>query len=342
MLSARRLASSWTITSRSAASGIRRRMTSAVRLARSHAKPASSRAQIPTLALPPLSPERAPKCSPRTVPGAMSAGATSIVERLDRLGRRRSGRRRGDVDPGPVGGHDDLVDLVGRHERRPVDAERGGRPGRGRREVARVAGEGELDGSRRERPPDRPLVGGADLHRERAAGLLLVGAVAGGRCEPGAHRDAGVAQRIGAAHRGDQRLLGPARLGLLVQAGEDERHLVAEATLVVDGHLRRRRRRLAAHTGDAHAVRADLVEADRVEAGDDVGVGVGRRLDLVEQLGGDGVDGQRAAGAGVLRDDARAVGGDLGDREAERPRRWRRRARRRTRSCRRSSGRRTR
>ena len=43
-------------------------------------------------------------------------------------------------------------------------------------------------------------------------------------------------------------------------------------------------------------------------------------LDLVQQLGRDGVDGDPPAGAGVLGDDARAVGVDLGDREAERPR----------------------
>ena len=58
------------------------------------------------------------------------------------------------------------------------------------------------------------------------------------------------------------------------------------------------------------------VEADGVEAHRRVGVGVLDALDLVEQLGGDGADGDRAAGARVLGDDRRAVGRDLGDREA--------------------------
>ena len=63
---------------------------------------------------------------------------------------------------------------------------------------------------------------------------------------------------------------------------------------------------------------ASWASADGVEVGGDVGVEVARRLDLVDQLGGDGVDGDRAAGAVVLGDHARAVGGDLGEREAER------------------------
>ena len=50
------------------------------------------------------------------------------------------------------------------------------------------------------------------------------------------------------------------------------------------------------------------------------GFGVLRRADLVEQLRGDGADVDEAAGAGVLGDDGRAVGVDLGDREAGRPR----------------------
>ena len=118
--------------------------------------------RCPTLALPPLSPERAPKCSPRACRARSSAGATSIV-----------GGTIGSADGGPVGAgsmrmrvpsasDDDLVDLRRRHERRPVHAERRGRPGRRRREVAGVAGEGQLDGGRRERPPDGPLVGRLD------------------------------------------------------------------------------------------------------------------------------------------------------------------------------------
>ena len=59
-------------------------------------------------------------------------------------------------------------------------------------------------------------------------------------------------------------------------------------------------------------------ELDGVEVGGDVGAEVGGGLDLVDQLGGDRVDGDQAAGAVVLGDDRGAVGGDLGDREAER------------------------
>ena len=74
--------------------------------------------------------------------------------------------------------------------------------------------------------------------------------------------------------------------------------------------------RLAAHAGDPHPVGPVLGEADRVEAGGDVGAGVPGALRLVQQLGGDGADVDDAAGAGVLGDDAGAVGVDLGEREA--------------------------
>ena len=47
-----------------------------------------------------------------------------------------------------------------------------------------------------------------------------------------------------------------------------------------------------------------------------IGIRVARAGDLVEQLGGDRVDGDRAAGAGMLGDHRRPVGVDLGEREA--------------------------
>ena len=57
-------------------------------------------------------------------------------------------------------------------------------------------------------------------------------------------------------------------------------------------------------------------QLDGVHPGGDVRVGVSRAGDLVEQLCGDGVDADQPAGAGVLGDHRRAVGVDLGQREA--------------------------
>ena len=65
-----------------------------------------------------------------------------------------------------------------------------------------------------------------------------------------------------------------------------------------------------------HAVRPVGGEGDGVEAGGHVGTGVTRAVDLVEQLRGDGADGDRSPGARVLGDDAAAIGVDLGDGEA--------------------------
>ena len=93
-------------------------------------------------------------------------------------------------------------------------------------------------------------------------------------------------------------------LGLGVESGHDERHGVAEAAEVVGRHLQALRRRLSAHAADAHAVGTLLGERDRVEAGGGVGVGVGRRTDLVEQLRRDGAHRDRTAAAQMLGDDA--------------------------------------
>ena len=79
------------------------------------------------------------------------------------------------------------------------------------------------------------------------------------------------------------------------------------AAVEVDAHLGGWRRRRAANTADPHPVGTVVGELDRVEAGDDVGVEVLGRADLVEQLRGDGADVDQAAGAGVLGDDRRAV-----------------------------------
>ena len=84
------------------------------------------------------------------------------------------------------------------------------------------------------------------------------------------------------------------------------------ATLAVGGAGSPRTPQMRTRSG------ADVVEADRVEAGDDVGVGVRGRLDLVQQLGRDGVDGDPAAGAGCLVMTHEPSSVDLGDREPER------------------------
>ena len=108
-------------------------------------------------------------------------------------------------------------------------------------------------------------------------------------------------------------------LGVDVEAGEDQLHLVAQAAEVVEADLGGRRRRGAADAADPDPVRrrpgsSRTVSRWVVTSGFEVVGG----LHLVEQLGGDGVDGDQAAGAGVLGDHAAAVGGDLGDREAQR------------------------
>ena len=110
----------------------------------------------------------------------------------------------------------------------------------------------------------------------------------------------------------------PVGLRVEVEAGDHELHGVAEATQLVDAHLEPGRRRGAGDAGDGHPVGALLAEPDRVEVGGHVGVEVGGRLDLVHQLGRHRVDGDRATGAVVLGDHAAAVGGDLGQREAQR------------------------
>jgi len=63
-----------------------------------------------------------------------------------------------------------------------------------------------------------------------------------------------------------------------------------------------RRRHPAEVTHERDPVRAVLAHDDVVEVHRDVRVEVGRALDLVEQLRGDGVDADQAAGAGVLGD----------------------------------------
>ena len=81
------------------------------------------------------------------------------------------------------------------------------------------------------------------------------------------------------------------------------------ATLVVAGGAEPRT------AADLDAVVAEVGQLGGVQVGRHVGVEVGGLADLVEQLSGDRVFGDGAAGPRVLGDHRRAVGGDLGDRE---------------------------
>ena len=100
-------------------------------------------------------------------------------------------------------------------------------------------------------------------------------------------------------------------------AGEDEGDGVAPAAGQVGGDLQRRGRGLAPGPADPHAVGPLLGEGDGVEPGHRVGAQVARAGDLVEELGGDRADGDRAPGPGVLGDDRRAVGRQLGEGEPD-------------------------
>ncbi|PQM48927.1 hypothetical protein C1Y40_00847 [Mycobacterium talmoniae] len=202
--------------------------------------------------------------------------------------------------------HRVLVDVT-----RAVDAvDRAVAGHRGER-AARVAGQRQLDGDVGKRAPHLVRVGVAH-HAAQQRGRLLLG-VGVGTIQPG--------QRpvdLGRPHRQPrfELVAGEFGLGLDVQAGEDELHLVAEAAEGVQRHLQLRRRWLPGDAADQDPVGAVLVQLDAVEPGRHVRSGVARALDLVHELRFDGVDGDRAAGIGVLGDDARAVAADLGDREA--------------------------
>ena len=114
-------------------------------------------AQTPTLALPPLSPERAPKYRPSGTPARWSDRCgTPARRRLDPAKTVTAGGERSTAMPGSVGQHDDLV-----RSRRP-DTSAGQYTPNGCasaggvvREEARVAGQRQLDGGGRERAADR-------------------------------------------------------------------------------------------------------------------------------------------------------------------------------------------
>ena len=100
-----------------------------------------------------------------------------------------------------------------------------------------------------------------------------------------------------------------------VGAGEREEHAVFPAADPGDRDLGRRRWRRAAHAADLDAVVTQVGQRGGVQVCGHVGVEVGGFTDLVEQLSGDGVSGDGAAGARVLGDHRGTVGVDFGDRE---------------------------
>ena len=175
-LRARRLGSTWRVTGNDSVSGRRRRSSSTVRALASHRQASSVRAHTPTLALPPLSPERAPATVPsgtRRVGPASGSGsggsATSASSLLAGGGSMRSA--------GAVGEHGDVLDVGGGDVGDGEHAVWLGVAGRGGEVEAGVRRQGQLDGGPAERSADRLRVGTAHHAVQQGAGLLLGGGV---------------------------------------------------------------------------------------------------------------------------------------------------------------------
>lgn len=138
---------------------------------------------------------------------------------------------------------------------------------------ARVAAEGQFDGGSGDGAAHRVGVLVADDEPEQGAGPLLgvgVGVVGAGQLPADVCGRAGPAPLQGVG----ELLLHELRLGLDVQAREDEHDLVAPAAEPGEPGLERGRRGLAAYAVDADPVRAVGGEPYGVEAGGDVGAGV--------------------------------------------------------------------
>ncbi|CKS08887.1 Uncharacterised protein [Mycobacterium tuberculosis] len=183
--------------------------------------------------------------------------------------------------------------------------------GRGGGGEPRVAGQRQFDRGRGELPTHIGRGGlGGDAGEQRAGGFFGVGVgVVGAGQRP--------LQLSGFdGQRGLELASHQVGLGIDVQAGQHECHGVAEAADAVQRHLVGRRRRFADHAANAHSIRPVGRQFDAVHPGRHIRVGIPSARDLVEQLRGDGVDADQAAGAVVLGDHRRAVGSDLGQREA--------------------------
>ena len=209
-----------------------------------------------------------------------------------------------------MGGHQ-----IGGHQAGAVDPEGPGVARAAGGEHARDRGQGQLVDRVGHDPAQLGLVGAGQAELPPGHRLLVGGRVG----LVGAHQPGfGPVVVVGPVGTGPpERLRHQVGLGLDVQAGERHLHVAAEPAHLVHGHLEGRGRGLAGHRGDAHPVAAGLLQADRVEAGGDVGSQVGRAVDLVEELGGDCAHAHLAAGAVVFAYHRRAVGGDLGPGEPD-------------------------
>ena len=214
---------------------------------------------------------------------------------------------RGDVDAGPVGVHRDVRNLGRRHVCRIEHAVRRGLTGRRGDVEAGIGRERKLDGGAGERPAQRLGIGPAHHAVQQRGRFLLHRRV----------RMVGARQRPGRVD-GDELAAHEFGLRVDVEPGEHEGDLVAEPAQRVQSDLERGRRWFTAYPADAHPIGAVLCERDRVETSGDVGAGIARAADLVQQLRGDRADRHLAARAGMLGDHRRPVRRHLGDREAER------------------------
>src|SRR5699024_6481032 len=105
-------------------------------------------------------------------------------------------------------------------------------------------------------------------------------------------------------------------LGLDVEAGQYEGHLVAVAAQRVHADLEVRRRRFPGDTADPNPVATVRCELDRVESGRDVRARIAWPRHLIHELRGHGSGRDRSAGPFMLGDDTRAVRMNLGDRKS--------------------------
>ena len=154
---------------------------------------------------------------------------------------------------------------------------------------ARIAGERQFDCRRGELTADVGRVGVAhDAVQQRAGGLLGVGVgVVGARKRP---------LQLGRFDGQAGFQLSPHQIGLGVdvQTRQHERHRVAETADAVQRDLECRWWRLALARRSMRTRSVPSAETSKLSIRTrHIGIGVARTGDLVEQLGGDGVDGDQ-------------------------------------------------
>ena len=238
------------------------------------------------------------------------AASHALRESLAPRGRARRRHR-----PRPVGEADELGQVGGGQQDRPEHARGAAGTGWSGGEEAGVAAQRGLDGRPGQSRAGLPAPG--DGYGEQGDGVGHArGVVAVGAQQPGLDAVEGVAA---AGHARPERRERVVDLPVDVEPGDHEGHLVVPAGGHDRADLDGVGRHLAAGAGDPDAVGAVLGQPDRVEARDDVGREVARPVDLVEQLRGDRLHGDRPAGAGGLGDHRGPVGRDLGDGQADVP-----------------------